>query len=85
MMAMIIKTHAEIVFRILGFPFNQFAIFPAAKPYIIKLIKSKETQVIVKIKNWAKTLSLKLMNWMKTVLKKTNAFGLKPATKNPSL
>ena len=30
--AMTIRTHAEIVFKNLGFPFNQFAILPAAKP-----------------------------------------------------
>ena len=68
--AMIINTHAEIVFKILGFPFNHTEIFPAAIPYIIKLKKSKDTQVMVKIKNWEIILLSKLMNEMKTVLKK---------------
>ena len=84
-MAMIIKTHAEIVFKSLGLPFSQTEIFLAANPYIIKLKKSKNTQVKVKIKNCEIILFSKFMNCMKTVPNVTKAFGLKPATKNPSL
>ena len=82
---MIIKTHAEIVFKSLGLPFSQIEIFLAAKPYIIRLKKSKNTQVKVKIKNCETILFSKLINWIKTVPKVTKAFGLNPATKNPSL
>ena len=39
---MIIKTHAEIVFKSLGLPFSQIEIFLAANPYIIRLKKSKK-------------------------------------------
>ena len=82
---MIIKTHAEIVFKSLGFPFSHVETFLAANPYIIKLKKSKNTQVKVKIKNCEIILFSKLINCMKTVPNVTKAFGLKPATKNPSL
>ena len=82
---MTIKTHAEIVFKSLGLPFNQIEIFLAANPYIIRLKKSKNTQVKVKIKNCEIILFSKLINCMKTVPKVTKAFGLNPATKNPSL
>ena len=59
---MIIKTHAEIVFKSLGLPFNQIEIFLAANPYIIRLKKSKNTQVKVKIKNCETILFSKLIN-----------------------
>ena len=45
---MIINTHAEIVFNNLGLPLSHIAIFLAASPYIIKLKKSKDIQVIIK-------------------------------------
>ena len=80
---MIIKTHAEIVFKSLGFPLSHVEIFLAANPYIIRLKKSKNTQVKVKIKNCETILFSKLINCIKTVPKVTKAFGLKPATKNP--
>ena len=78
---MVTKPHAEIAFRSLGLPFNQVEIFFAANPYIIRLKKSKNTQVKVKIKNCETILFSKLINWMKTVPNVTKALGLKPATK----
>ena len=78
---MIIKTHAEIVFKSLGFPFSHVVTFLAANPYIMRLKKSKNIQVNVKIKNCEIILFSKLINCIKTVPKVTKAFGLKPATK----
>jgi len=57
---MIINTHAEIVFNNLGLPFSHIAIFRAASPYIIKLKKSKDIQVKIKIKNF---MGGKELNW----------------------
>ena len=82
---MIINTHAEIVFNNLGLPFSHIAIFRAASPYIIKLKKSKDIQVKIKIKNCEITFPSKFINVINIVPKKTKAFGLKPATTKPSL
>ena len=66
---MIINTHAEIVFNNLGLPFNHTAIFRAASPYIIKLKKSSDIHVIIKIKNCEITFPSKLINVINIVKK----------------
>ena len=48
------NTHAEIVFKVFGFPLSHVATLSAAIPYIISVIKSNTTYVDIKIINWKK-------------------------------
>ena len=79
------KAHAEIVFMVLGFVFNHLIIFCAVKPYSINVEKSKTTQEIIKIINWTEKFPSKFKNCGKIAAKNTQAFGLRKATKKPSL
>ena len=82
---MTIKAHAEIVFIVLGFVFSQLIIFCAVKPYNINVEKSKTTQEIIKIINRIIKSPSRFKNCGNIAAKKTQAFGLRKATKKPSL
>ena len=79
------KAHAEIVFMVLGFVFNHRTIFCAVKPYSINVEKSKMIQEIIKIINWITKSPSRFKNCGNIAAKKTQAFGLRKATKKPSL
>ena len=85
MIAITIKAHAEIVLMVLGFVFNQPTIFCAVKPYNINVEKSKTTQEIIKIINWIPKFPSKFKNCGNIAPKNIQAFGLRKATKKPSL
>ena len=83
--AITIKAHAEIVFIVLGFVLSHPTIFCAVKPYSINVEKSKITQEIIKIINWITKSPSRFKNCGNIAAKNTQAFGLRKATKKPSL